>query len=450
MNASRAGGSNTGRAGFAARRSRIRRGVGVEPLEARTLLTTIPVFQSYDEAGFGGDLPELGGMGATAETAPLLETSPMRLTRVTGDLAAFDRGDVVRIALEAGQIVTARASATRSSATPFALRLADASGTTLASTDGSAAERETLGKDAAPALTFRAPIEGVYLVSLAGIDLAGPVHRSYALEIRPIGLNRDAIGSNARELLGVPNDPATPESFQAGGSGPGLANVGAGITGFLGPTGRLNLVGPTGYGFELTGNWVQVTTPIGGGQSTITFFATAGLGIVTPIGVLGMPLPAGGSIVLTTLPNANAGAFGEIDQTRIFTGLAWLDAITQNMTTHFGSTYVLPDGSGSVDFLNGFDVGLALGSTINSSIDANAPLNPNVPYLYVVFAVGASASFGNFSVSAGVGGGQFKFTAYVDPADPVADGGLSTPAIVPGLSRLGVGASRNGRSPFTP
>ena len=78
--------------------------VGVEALEARALLSTIPVYDQYAEnAGFGGylgtDLPKV-------KNAPTVQVYPMERTEIIGSLPASDPGDVFSVPLQAGQELT--------------------------------------------------------------------------------------------------------------------------------------------------------------------------------------------------------------------------------------------------------------------------------------------------------------------------------------------------------
>ena len=110
----------------------------------------------------------------------------------------------------------------------------------------------------------------------------------------------------------------------------------------------------------------------------------------------------------------------------------------------------LPDGSGSLTANPGDSVqlSLGLGQTINANVDANAPLNPAVPYLYFVAQAGESisAKFGNDSLSVGT---TRSLSIIVDPADPSLYVGVDSPPIKQ-VSSLGIGLSWNGLIPFKP
>ena len=308
-------------------------------------------------------------------------------------------------------------------------------------------------------LVYRAPATGSYLVALLNVPTKNlPADRSYTLDIQPIA--RDTAAPSPSSV--VPATPSVaPASVNSAATstavGPsstssaiigGLPIVGPGITGFLDTAGRLNLVGPTGYGFALTGNWTAIVTPAGGGTTGLTFIATAGVNIVSPLGQLPLPLPRGGALILTAQPNGAGGAFGTISQARMLTGLAWLDALTTNFFQPvFGMNATFPVGSTSLQIqtAQGLQLGVALGSTINSSVDPNAPLNPNIPYLYYVVSGGLGGKFDNVSV----GFAQTLESVIVDPADPMVYYGLILPAL-PVFASAGFGLSANGLIPFTP
>lgn len=132
----------------------------------------------------------------------------------------------------------------------------------------------------------------------------------------------------------------------------------------------------------------------------------------------------------------------------MLTGLAWLDALTTNFFQPvFGMNAAFPVGSTSLQIqtAQGYQLGLALGSTINSSVDPNAPLNPNIPYLYYVVSGGLAGKFDNVSI----GVAQTMESIIVDPADPMVYYGLILPAL-PVFASAGFGLSANGLIPFTP
>lgn len=393
-------------------------GLGFEKLESRRMLSTIPIYKTYNEFDNGGDWvgePTFTQVGGAIQ----LNVAPMQQTYVNGTSPASDTGDVFKLALGAGQLVSIQLQPSLTVTSGMKLVLANANGQTVATGAKLTINPDTGFPFNTPALTYRAPSAGTYYVGV--FNLPGPAtgDQPYTMIVRPIGLSA-----------------VTPDNA-------GLSFADGTMYAFLSGS-RLDISGPTGYGFEMTGNWTKTTTQLGGGMSKLTFTANAGINLVTPLGNLPVPLPKGTSLILTTKSNGWNGAFGEIDKVKFVTGLAWLDRIVQFNNRQFGIAAMLPDGSASLDVLQGTEVGLALGSTISASIDINARVNPAIPYLYFVSSNGVSASFGNISVSAA----QTRLSLIVDPADPSLYVGVNIPVgPVPGFS---VAGSLKGLVPFKP
>lgn len=392
------------------------RSLAMEFLEPRRVLSSVPVLTTYKESDNGGDFPGMPDVLNVASPV-VLNTAPMQRTIVTGTLPGIDPGDVFKVSLEAGQLVTLGALANGLAQSGMRLVLADSNGVTVAKNLGVNVDPETGAAVSGLALTYRATATGVYYVGLFNQfpDMA-PADRTYALSVRPVGIN-SATPTNSALLFA---DGAMYAQLRAG---------------------RLQIVGPTGYGFELTGKWTKTITT-DGATTRQTYSATGSVGVVTPLGTLAMPLPKGTAVIVTTKPNGWGGEFGEIDKTRIVSGLYWLDKLLADANSQFGLAATLPDGSAGLDVLQGQEIGLALGSKIISSIDINAPLNPAIPYLYFVASAGVSASFGNVSVSAA----QTRLSIIVDPSDsiyvgvniPIPIAGIGVPAVAVGLSKKGL------------
>jgi hypothetical protein len=314
------------------------------------------------------------------------------------------------------------------------LELANSSGQVLASNSGVTIDPDSGQPTSGAALSYSVATTGNYLVSLSNQQPAtAPAQaaaRGYTLNIRPIGMA-----------------PSPNAAFPPAGA---LGFQGGGMYAYL-QTGQLNIIGPTGYGFDIRGNWSVVTIAAANGQTQLAFGANAGIELDTGLGLLPVPLPPGSSLLVVTQPSGWNGAnFGEISSTSLQTGLAWLDDLAQSFNQLSGFTMSLPDGSGSLTVNQGTSVqlGLALGSTINASVDANAPLNAAIPYLYFVAQTGdsVSASFGNVSLSVGT---TRSLSVIVDPADPSLYVGVESPPVKL-VNSVGIGLSWNGLIPLTP
>jgi hypothetical protein len=397
------------------------RALAIEGLESRRMLSTVPLFKTYLESDAGGDFAGMMDI-PTVMGAATLSVAAMQRTVVAATLPASDQGDVFKLALDAGQLLTLSVQAPSAAQSPMKLVVADPTGKVVAKNTGATIDPETGAAMTGLALSYRAPTAGVYHVGLFNEDPATvPAARSYALAARPIGLSAAMLDNAAL-------------NFDKGGMYAHLQG------------GRLQIIGPTGYGFELGGKWTK-TILVQGDVNVQTYTATGGVTLPTPWGQLPVPLPKGTAIIVTTKPNGWGGAFGEIDRTRFVTGLAWLDQIADAVNGQVGLALNLPDDATSLDVLQGVEVGLALGSTITSSIDINAPLNPAIPYFYFVASAGVSASFGNISVA----GEQWRLSVIVDPRDSLYVGvNIPVPILGANVPSLGVGFSRKGLIPFKP
>jgi hypothetical protein len=137
--------------------------------------------------------------------------------------------------------------------------------------------------------------------------------------------------------------------------------------------GLLNIIGPTGYGFYFRGNWTSIAVSAGNGLKQYAFVATAGVKLDTPRGLLPMPLPPSGYVLITTAPSGTA-SFGPIASTKIFTGLQFLDDLASfYFPPTFAATVLIDNGTTGLQVTQGQQLGIAPGSTINASVDPNAP-----------------------------------------------------------------------------
>jgi len=254
----------------------------------------------------------------------------------------------------------------------------------------------------------------------------------------------------------------TPGPRLSVGVNPGAYDVASGLSGGLNTAGgmtvafdparkELTLVGPTGAGFRLRGEWTDTLTTLPGGQYSHTFKATSGVTVVTGSKLPDFTIPVTSALPLTitTKPNSLKAPIGEYDKLSIAGGLNFGLPAVANPAAQVDLAKTLDDlGIGSSTA--GFRWGLALGSELMSSGRplSGAPLNAAVPYFYLDVGMSngsaASVSYGNVTASVGSGVGA---SAAFDPADPffylkVATG---TP-----VGTLAAGYSVKGVIPFTP
>ena len=267
-----------------------------ETLEDRTLLTAIPIFETFSLPG--GNLPA-GGKLADVQGAPVLPIQPMERTIVNGELPQDDPGDVVQVQLQAGEPLTLSVAVPSASISPVTLELAAPTGRVVATNSGVTLDPDSGQPFAGSALSYVPQAAGTYTIALLNAKPStaptDPVDRAYTLYIRPIGLASSV--------------PAGGLTAQGGGGGGGggssLSFQGGGVYAQL-QAGRLNIIGPTGYGFDFRGNWTSIALPASGGQTQYAFVATAGIQLDTAVGLLPMPLPPSGYMLITTTPNGFA------------------------------------------------------------------------------------------------------------------------------------------------
>ena len=408
-----------------------------DALEDRTLLSAIPIYQTFTATG--GNIP-LDGNLAEVQGAPILPIQMMERTVVNGALPQGDPGDVVQVQLQAGEPLTLSLGAPSSATSPITIELAGPSGQVVATNSGVTVDPDTGAPFAGSALSYRAPSAGLYTIAMVNANPStapsDPSARSYTLNIRPIGL--------ASSATTPPPSGSSFASLDPGGSNSSLSFAGGGVYAEI-QAGRVNIIGPTGYGFDIRGNWTSVAIPAGNGMTQYAYVATVGIQLDTALGLLPMPLPPSGyMLILTTANGFNAASFGQIATTRISTGLQWLDDLaTQYFTPTFGMTEYINNGTLGFQITQGQQLGIALGSTINSSVDPNAPVNAAIPYLYFNSSSGVGGTFGNVSI----GVVQTNISVIVDPADPSVYLGAVLPAL-PIFSSAGFGLSAKGLIPM--
>ncbi len=185
---------------------------------------------------------------------------------------------------------------------------------------------------------------------------------------------------------------------------------------------ELTLVGPTGAGFRLRGEWTDTLTTLPGNKYSHTFKTTGNVTVVTGSKLPDFTIPVTSALPLTvtTKPSSLKAPIGEYDKLSLTGGLNFgLPAVT-NPAEQVDLSKTLDDlGIGSSTA--GFRWGLALGSDLMTSGRplSGAPLNPAVPYFYLDAGMsnGSAASVSYGSITASVGSGVGASAAF-DPADP--------------------------------
>jgi hypothetical protein len=221
----------------------------------------------------------------------------------------------------------------------------------------------------------------------------------------------------------------------------------------------LDITGPTGYGFGITGNWTETTTRsniisvassgldiTGNGTETATtsngpvaatYTASGTLELQTASGAVPLVIASGHVGTLTTAAQINGQVFGAVSSLNIpvtmNTGptIAWV-------ANKLGFNLNPLDENATFDLKIGGAAGIGLG---NSAVLAatQAPVNNAVPYLYFTINPAGSTLTNIVSV-------------VYDPADPA----LYVESGVPGLLPLqtptinGLGYSQHGLIPYTP
>ncbi|MFO0957482.1 MAG: hypothetical protein U0800_08435 [Isosphaeraceae bacterium] len=235
------------------------------------------------------------------------------------------------------------------------------------------------------------------------------------------GLGKDLVsGSNITRFAGLPAGPVAAA----------LRNVSAGpATVYLEPNGTtLDVVGPTGVGFSLLGNWA--VAPASGGQQTFT--ATGNVVLHAAAGDLTFS-PATSSPLTVTAQGPFLG-FGTLVGAGL-TGLTLNTSDPSSPLNRLESTIGLHvDSAGST-------WNIAMGKDVPGL--APMPLEGAVPYLVATSTGGASTSFAGTTIAAG-GGHALKLL--LDPSDP----SLWVQSSNAGKVELQVAASLQGNLLFTP
>lgn len=227
-------------------------------------------------------------------------------------------------------------------------------------------------------------------------------------EIRDQGLNMlNLVAPGLVSAWQVPSLNSTPSSTNLQATG----DLSVSLIGLpeLGNT-KVAVTGPSGYGFELTGQW-SVSSESDGGE----MFTGTNVAMQTAVGAI--PL---GSVTLHARPDRGqqisghgpleSASGGIFSATNLLLNNPVVNEIN-NLTGFDFNSNLIED--------QGFNFGLKLGSDLkaNDLKNFNAPLNPAVPYLFATFNPEPNqVSLGDFSVAPPSQHAQFAFV--MDPADP--------------------------------
>ena len=382
------------------------------------------------------NIPVLTTVYAPPDTPTVVQLAPMQNTVVNG---SFDQwqywNEEVQANLTAGQlyVVTEDVQAGNflgqtSNNTPSGLFVDAADGTRVAYSDTFSSPRidpQTVLWTNDNTVIFRAPTTELYNFGVGHIAYGSP-YDSYTLSIRPITLDNSSLAPDQN-----PADAAK------------LSFTGGGLYAFLDPTNTvLTLDGPTGRGFQITGQFQETVSPTSIPTVTTATITSTGNSITldSGLGPITIPLAPGTNFTVTTLPNGYNGLFGEVNSAGIqFPGESIIQSIITPVTSQVGLNL---SGLGVNAETPGIEFGIALGD--DPAVMANdAPVNPAVPYLYLNVNTGFSTSFGKIEAGAMAKGASVD----IDPADPSIFVDIKG---LPGLGNVNFGLSEHGYIAFTP
>jgi hypothetical protein len=348
------------------------------------------------------------GFGNTRSTAAVVEVTPMLNSRVIGNLSDSNDVDMFKVRLTKGHYLTADVdSTTATRPTDMKLTIYDSKGKRVAA-NNNAVDPETGEYTSDPNLIYRVRKSGAYYLRLSNTKSYITGLQNYELNVRPVGLNT---GNVSHELL--QNDSGAMSAILNGKN--------------------LSVSGPTGHGFMLQGNWKKQVTG-SGADAVATYSVTGKVVMRTLAGKVSMHVPRPMSLSITTQPNVFARQFGEV------ASIDWnADLGIAKIAKSFNRGFGLKMGGLSV-MPPQRAWGLKLGSDPllqNTSL----PVNPAVPYLYLIDNKSLDISFGGMSASPSQG---YSAAFIVDPADS-----LFISAKANGLAEFAVGLSHDGLIPFT-
>jgi hypothetical protein len=190
----------------------------------------------------------------------------------------------------------------------------------------------------------------------------------------------------------------------------------------------LTLAGPSGAGFQVTGNWSAISLVSEHGSITHTFTAHGLMALHTALGNVPFISAANDPLTITTLPDTQLANFGAVDS------ISWNSGVpldTNDPSAPLNSlqrTFGLQLSSPSAQF------GVALGSDLTN---LGVPLNNALAYIYFSTA-NSQAQFGDIPSQINEGN---PLTIVFDPEDPF---------VYARVNEFAVGVSLKGYIPFTP
>jgi hypothetical protein len=190
----------------------------------------------------------------------------------------------------------------------------------------------------------------------------------------------------------------------------------------------LTLTGPSGAGFQITGNWSAATAVGGDGSITHTFTASGLMVLRSALGDLPFVQSDSDPITITTAPGMQAANFGMV------AAVQWDGGSLLSTTDPSSPLYLLTTRAGLQVDAGSAQVGVALGSDLGG---LGAPVNNALPYIYFTSTSG-QAQFGDIPSSVGP---SDPLTVAFDPEDPF---------LYAHVNEIGVGISLKGYIPFTP
>ncbi len=270
----------------------------VEFIEERQLMSTIPVFETVNVAN--GSFPSV-------------QIAPMEQTVVNGYFTQASSSDVLKVNLQAGEIFTATLDVQYpviNTDWGSSLEIYDPHGNVVASqsTDilyGQNATDPTSGNlTDNNSVAFVAPISGTYPIVVAENAFLADAYfgpATYILTLRPVTLDTSTLAPDVNA-----QDAAK------------LQYTGGGLYAYLDANeDTLTFSGPTGRGFQISGQFSEVTTPVSGSSlTTSTITGTGTLTLQSGLGAIPLPLPPGLELVVTTDANGYDGLFGEVARRR--------------------------------------------------------------------------------------------------------------------------------------
>ncbi|MBI3411057.1 MAG: hypothetical protein HY040_22210 [Planctomycetes bacterium] len=368
---------------------------GIEALEDRAMPSTAPIlYSTITEAA------DFGNTRATAQTIPL---AAMMETQVQGKLAGSTDVDMLRIALTAGQVFTTDVSGslvTRGSlGLPFTTARA-----TLSLQNGAGVPQTVQLANYGQSLEYRVTSPGIYFLAVSWTGTASTQSINYTAHLRAVGLDNFNLDST---LLNRTDGAMT--AWQNG-------NV-------------LNIAGPTGHGFGIRGNWAETPTTANA-LTSASYRATGDIYLQTAAGDVLIHLPS--DLTLTTKPQLWGDAFGEVNSIDWTAppSLAAYEAI-------LGVIY--PPGLLDIGQISaGTKINIGLGRDMALK-NTGAPLNNEIPYLYLSVNPLANSSAGSITQA---------FSAVLDPADPFLY--IGSPLSGDTTYVTALAGSAHGIIPFTP